>query len=53
MDDSTQKARLLLLDCLNDDERPWAGNQLVERMEEVFFALGGQEEELRPWSPGL
>lgn len=32
----------LLAECLNDAE-PWGHGQLVERMEEVFFTLGGKQ----------
>lgn len=39
-DAAIEKALALLEECL-DDER-WTGDELVERMEEVYVALGGR-----------
>jgi hypothetical protein len=40
-DAATEKALGLLEECLND-EHPRTGDELVERMEEVYRALGGE-----------
>lgn len=39
-----RKALALLAECLNDPE-PWPEDDLVQRMEAVFLALGGVIEE--------